>query len=310
MSIINTNKPNFFGNNGVVLVNGFIYIGEPGQDPINNPKTVTFTDAAGNSFTAAQPLTTNSEGKIQYNGKAIIAEVTGDYSQLILDSTETEIKDGYTPIITEDSGGGGSTDLTDYTENGLLLADVKQLDKAPGQTVRSVGKISTEDGAGVLWLVVSNTGGNADDVDLIDFDNGLQGVRIGNDLAVVKNLSDLDNVATARTNLDVYSKAQTNVATAAFNVIGSGSIGTGVAGPDGLTMTSVNNVTGSNTITLSSSRMIVGYSLTSSSASDTLGTVVKDHAVSQSSFLVTSRTTGTLANTTYLFTLHYLPEYS
>jgi len=93
--------------------------------------------------------------------------------------------------------------LADYTENGLLLADVKQLVKSVGQTVRSVGKASTEDGEGALWLVVSSTGGGGDDVDLIDFDNGLQGVRIENYLSVSSNLSDLGNIETARTNLSV-----------------------------------------------------------------------------------------------------------
>lgn len=143
-----------------------------------NPKTVTFEDSQGNQSTAAQPLRTNAQGIIQYNGKAIIALIDGDYSMLMLDATQTEIKDGYIPLVEPDVSSGSSADLTNYTENGLLLADVKQLTIAPGQTARSIGRTAVDDGLGAIWLAVTSTGSPADDTDLIDFDNGLQGVRV------------------------------------------------------------------------------------------------------------------------------------
>ena len=73
MNVIRTNKPNWFGNNGEPLQSGYIYIGLPNQDPIANPKTVTFEDSQGNQSAAAQPLRTNAQGAIQLNGKAMIA---------------------------------------------------------------------------------------------------------------------------------------------------------------------------------------------------------------------------------------------
>jgi len=191
MNVIRTNKPNFFGNAGEPLQSGYIYIGQPNQDPIEFDKTVTFEDSQGNQSTAAQPLRTDAQGQITYNGKAMISLVDGNYSMLILDSTQTQMPDGYTPLVEPSESSGGTSDLTAYRENSLLLADVKKLVKAPGQTVRSIGATSTTDREGVDWLVVSATGSPADDVDLIDFDNGLQGQRIVNNLSVLKNLEEI-----------------------------------------------------------------------------------------------------------------------
>jgi len=178
MNVIRTNRPNFFGNNGEPLQSGYIYIGQPNQDPIGFPKTVTFEDSQGNQTTAAQPLRTNAQGQVTFNGKAIIAFVTDTYSMLILDSTQTQIVDGYTPLVVPEGDSGSTSELTNYREYALTLADVKKLDKSPGQTVGNVGKISALDGFGANWLVVSATGNPANDIDLIDFDNALQGQRI------------------------------------------------------------------------------------------------------------------------------------
>lgn len=178
MNPIRTNKPVFFGEDGDVLKSGKIYIGQPNQWPLSFPKTVTFQDSAGSQFTAAQPLTTNDQGRITYNGKSIMALVDGDYSILVRDRNGVTVGEGYTPFVANANAGGAATG--DVTQVGLLLPDIKQLNVMPGETVRNVGKSTTLDGLGADWLVVSNTGGSGDDVDLIDFDNGAQGQRIGN----------------------------------------------------------------------------------------------------------------------------------
>ena len=175
MTPIQTNKPVFFGDNGEVLKSGYIYIGQPNQDPRTAPKTVTFKDSAGGLFTAAQPLRTNAQGQIAYNGKAIIALVDGNYSMLIQNSNQVQVKDGFTPIIENTEAGGGSGDGILY---GLTLSDVKATDLFPGDVIESIGKINATDNLGARWLVVSNTGNPADDLTLIDFTNGTQGVRI------------------------------------------------------------------------------------------------------------------------------------
>lgn len=176
MNPIRTNKPVFFADDGEPLASGYIYVGLPGQDPRNFPKTVTFRDSGGGEFTAAQPLRTNGQGQISYNGKAIIALVEGDYSLLIEDRTGTQTKSGWTPTVTNSESGGSAVGET--TRVGLLLSDIKLFDVSPGDTVRNVGKDTALDFLGADWLVVSNTGLAPDDSNLIDFSNGTQGARI------------------------------------------------------------------------------------------------------------------------------------
>ena len=202
MTPIRTNKPVFFGDNGEVLKNGFIYIGQPDSDPLDFPKSVTYQDATGSQFAAGQPLRTNSQGQISFNGKAIIALVDGDYSMLVQDFNQVTIKDGYTPLIEGVAEGGDKVLIYRST-----LANLKQVNVTPGQYVENIGKVSQLDGEGARWLVVSNTGTSGDDVDLIDFANGTQGQRVENQLYGVKNLSDVD-AADSRTNLSVNSKLE------------------------------------------------------------------------------------------------------
>lgn len=177
MNPIRTNKPVFFGDNGEVLKSGNIYIGQPNQWPLSFPKTVTLQDSAGSQFTASQPLRTNGDGRITYSGKAMIALVDGDYSMLVRDRNGVTVGDGYTPFIESSTDEAG---LSGVTQVGTLLSDIKQFNVTPGDTVRNVGKDTALDGLGADWLVVSNTGDPADDVDLIDFANGTQGRRIDN----------------------------------------------------------------------------------------------------------------------------------
>lgn len=212
MSIIETNQPNFFGANGEVLANGYIYIGEPNKAPQNFPKTVTFTDSAGGQFEAAQPLRTNSQGQISYQGTAIIASVDGDYSMLILDQNQQEVPDGYIPEVEADL----SPTISGTTTWANTLDSLKQINVQPGQIVANVGKTSVDDGEGAWWFIVSNTGSGGDDIDLIDMANGAQGKRIQNPAYQVKDLSDVD-APTARTNLDVYSTTEVYTTTEVDN---------------------------------------------------------------------------------------------
>jgi hypothetical protein len=171
MKPIRTNKPNFFADDGRVLQNGFVFIGLPNQDPRNFPKTVTFQDSAGGRFTAAQPLRTNAQGQIAYNGKAIVALVDGNYSMLVLDSNQVQIRDGWTPLV-EDVG---QPDPNDAIPSYPTLAAIKALSPNPGDYLRSIGNITEDDRNGADWLVTSNTGTPGNDTTLIDFPNGTQG---------------------------------------------------------------------------------------------------------------------------------------
>lgn len=156
-------------------LSGTAYIGQPSTAPqiTANQKTVTFTDSGGGSFTASQPLTI-AYGKIVYNGQPIKATVDGEYSLLTLDQNGVQVS--YEPSINQASDGDG-LDLSETIRVGLTLPEIKALDVAVGDTVRNVGETIATDGLGADWLVVSATGSPGDDVDLIDFDNGLQGAR-------------------------------------------------------------------------------------------------------------------------------------
>lgn len=202
MSLLNTNKLTWFENDGAPLVLGYVYVGQSGLDPQvpANQKTVTFTDSQGNSFTAAQPLRTNEDGRMQWNGKAIEATVDGDYSLLILDSNKKEINGGWIKTVSA-SESGGSGDLENYREYGLVLGDVKKIDVSVGETVASIGKDLASDGLGANWLVVSPTGSVANDETIIDFDNGLQGVLVSNQQAKYPNYTGY-NKTTVKYTLD------------------------------------------------------------------------------------------------------------
>jgi hypothetical protein len=205
MSLLETNKLTWFQNNGTPLKSGYVYVGQAGLDPrvVANRKTVTFTDSIGGTATAAQPMRTDVDGRIQWNGKAIEATVTGDYSLLMLDSTGKEINGGWIPTVSNTVT--GEVILENYREYGLTLADVKQLDVSPGQTVGNIGKTIAADDSGAHWLVVASTGSAADDIDLIDFDNGLQGQRIKNFTTEAATAQDKLDI---RTNIDTFSKAE------------------------------------------------------------------------------------------------------
>ncbi len=202
MTPIQSNKTVFFNRDGEPL-NGTIYIGQPSTDPRTNPKTVTFRDAGGTTFTASQPLKTIS-GRVVYNGLPITALVDGEYSLLMLDSVGDQVV--YDPSITE-SGGGDAEGFAELIRVGLTLDAVKEFDVSVGESVRSVGKTLATDGLGADWLAVSNTGNPADDVDLIDFANGLQGRR---NESFLYN-SDIDDLQWLGTPVGGYLILQTNL---------------------------------------------------------------------------------------------------
>lgn len=221
MSYVQSIKHVFFDGDGNILENGKIYIGQPNVDPRipANQKTVTFTDNGGNTVTAAQPLRT-IHGRISYNGRPIAAAVTGEHSMLVLNSSDVQID--YTPSIVQ-ADAGGAVDLSETIRVGLVLDDVKAFDVSVGDVVRSVGRAIATDDLGADWLVISATGGAGDDIDLIDFDNGLQGQR---DKSKLYQDSVLPYVADQTFNPDapteVWSGSSTSVSVAALSSNGPG----------------------------------------------------------------------------------------
>lgn len=173
MTPIQTNKPLFFDSEGQALEDGKIYIGQPGADPRTNPKTVTFRDSGGSTFNAQQPLNTKA-GRIVYNGLPIVALVDGEHSMLVLDSDNRQVDYGRSVNA---PGEDPTSQFSQLIRTGAKLSDVKAFDVSVGDVVRSIGKDTATDGLGADWIAVSNTGSAGDDVDLIDFTNGLQGRR-------------------------------------------------------------------------------------------------------------------------------------
>lgn len=221
MTPIQTNKPLFFDSEGNALEDGKIYIGQPATDPRTNPKTVTFRDSGGATFTAQQPLTTKA-GRIVYNGLPIVALVDGEHSMLVLDSDNQRVE--YSRSVNA-PGGGESAQFEELMRVGLTLNDIKAFDVNVGDSVRSSGKSTATDGLGADWLVVSNTGSAGDDVDLIDFTNGLQGRRVTNKL-YSKDYSIAPDVASGEFNpgaaSSVWTGSATSVASTALSEYGQG----------------------------------------------------------------------------------------
>lgn len=176
MTPIETNKPVFFDSDGSVLEGGEIYIGQPGTDPRTNAKTVTFRDAGGSEFTAAQPLNTLN-GRIVYNGKPIVALVDGEHSMLVINSANVQVD--YSRSV--NSGGASDVGIVGFSELirvGLTLPAIKLFNVNVGESVRNVGKVTATDSLGANWLVISASGTPGNDQTIIDFSNGLQGVIV------------------------------------------------------------------------------------------------------------------------------------
>jgi hypothetical protein len=178
MTPIETNKPVFFDSDGSVLEGGEIYIGQPGTDPRTNAKTVTFRDAGGSEFTAAQPLNTLN-GRIVYNGKPIVALVDGEHSMLVINSANVQVD--YSRSV--NSGGAsdvGIVGFSELTRVGLTLPAIKLFNVNVGESVQNIGKATATDALGSNWLVTSASGTPGNDKTVIDFSNGLQGISITN----------------------------------------------------------------------------------------------------------------------------------
>ena len=176
MQPIQRNKPVFFGDDGKLLANGKIYIGQPDKDPLAYPKTVMFRDNAGNEFQAGQPLRTNENGQIAYNGSAIVALVDGDYSMLIKTWDNVDIDDSYTARVSQVIG--GTTETGNYIQYALTLAEVKAVNVQQGDVIENIGGTISTDGNGQRWRVQLPNGQTQDDINFINFTNGLQGARI------------------------------------------------------------------------------------------------------------------------------------
>jgi hypothetical protein len=178
MTPIETNKPVFFDSDGSVLEGGKIYIGQPGTDPRTNAKTVTFRDAGGSEFTAAQPLNTLN-GRIVYNGKPIVALVDGEHSMLVINSANVQV-DYSRSVNSSSTAGTAIVGFSELTRVGLTLPAIKLFPVSVGESVRNIGKATATDALGADWLVTSASGTPGNDKTVIDFSNGLQGVAITN----------------------------------------------------------------------------------------------------------------------------------
>lgn len=176
MTPIETNKPVFFDTDGSPLEGGLIYIGQPSTDPRTSPKTVTFRDSGGSEFAASQPLKTNA-GRIVYNGLPIVSLVDGEYSMLIINANGQQVD--YSSSVNAEGASGGISDFSEVIRVGLTLSEIKTFAVSVGEVVRNIGGAVASDGLGSDWLVISASGTPSDDENLISFNNGLQGQRVG-----------------------------------------------------------------------------------------------------------------------------------
>jgi len=80
--------PTFIGLDGQPLSNGYVYFGEPGQDPRQYPKDVFYDE--GMTVDAPQPLRTTG-GFLRRNGGPTNVWADGSCSVLVLDSTNRQV---------------------------------------------------------------------------------------------------------------------------------------------------------------------------------------------------------------------------
>ena len=170
MRPIQTNKTKFHDDKGNTLVNGYIWVGQPEQDPKSFPRTVLLEDESGSQFPAFQPLRTGASGKIVFNGKPVLAMISGDYSLTV--ETSAEVQVDYIPRVSNPETSAANEDFSYYLTLAAAKADTEVI---PGQLVQTIGKNTPNDGLGAQWFVISSTGAAGDDETLFDFENGLQG---------------------------------------------------------------------------------------------------------------------------------------
>ena len=79
---------------GRPVFNGFIYVGDPDQNPISFPKTVTGRRQDNTDVTLTQPIRTNAGGvpvEDLTSGNVVTLFVDGNYSLLVQDSSQTQL---------------------------------------------------------------------------------------------------------------------------------------------------------------------------------------------------------------------------
>ena len=168
---------------GRPLFNAKIYVGVIDLDPriVANQKTVTGRQESGAEITLAQPVRTSSGGvPIDDSGNVVTLLVDGSYSLAVDDSGDDQkyffanVLDGVPVVLTVL---GVYTDITFNTVADAIagtLPDSTTLSQTVGQTARTLGYTSANDGGGAEYVVVAAGTGTDDGGSYHDMDNGLQ----------------------------------------------------------------------------------------------------------------------------------------
>ena len=188
MAIIQTEVPyNAFVDTatGEPLPLGFLYFGEPDQDPEQNPKDVHIRNQAGTLVDISQPVRTNSAGILVVMGAAVQLFINGDYSLRVKNQF------GVT-LFTSPNSNDSNADTLRASNN---LSDL-------GNVAAAVANLNLT-GA----LLAAN---NLDD--LSNAVTARQNLGLANALLSNNNLSDVADAATARTNLGIDTAAFLQIA--------------------------------------------------------------------------------------------------
>lgn len=90
--LIENQLPTFMGLNGLPLTGGYVYFGEPNQDPREYPIDIFFDQ--GMTLPVTQPMRTIA-GYLYRNGAPTSVWADGSYSVLVMDSTQRQVS--YSP---------------------------------------------------------------------------------------------------------------------------------------------------------------------------------------------------------------------
>lgn len=155
------------------------------------------------------PITSDGAGRFP-----VIFLASGGYRIIVKDNEGVQIYDRDDLNLSENTILTSSdfvfSTLVDAKQGVLISGDSISLQV--GQAVTTLGNSTADDGEGAEWVVVAAGTGTPDDDLFANLDNGNQLQRLFNQLYNKNNLSDLPDKGDARTNLDVYSTAETDTA--------------------------------------------------------------------------------------------------
>lgn len=142
---------------------GKLYVGEPGLEPIANPKQLNVVQEDGTVVPISQPMILSAGGVPTYNGSTVRLDVDGDYSIKVLDVNDNQKYFIDNVVVDTSEGGGGGA--SGY------VATMVALSPESGDTFETISYIEGEMGGGAQYLAKTPSEASADGDSIDGFSN-------------------------------------------------------------------------------------------------------------------------------------------